>query len=349
MRFFDAHCDTILKIVEEGADPLAGDLHLTLPALGAAGVRGQVFACFVLEARYPGRTRQTALELIAAVHDLCRAHPEYLTAGDAPGVIAQRFAAADDASGPAAAIVSLEGADPLEGDPEALRLFHERGVRLVTLAWDDNEFCGAVNGESGAGLSSAGAELVALCEELGVMVDVSHATDTGFWDVCRVATRPFVASHSDCRALCPAPRNLDDDMIVALAERGGVMGINLASGFLSPQFRELERSISESFWTAVRSGERSFDEAGEEASRATLALPRPPLELVADHVRHAIEVGGEDCVGLGGDLDGIDSMPLGVEGVADYPAIAAVLSGAGLSDTQLEKVCYRNFLRVMSG
>lgn len=348
MRFFDAHCDTILKIDEEGADAIAGDLHVTLPGLRAAGVRAQIFACFVLEARYPGRARERALQLVDAVHALCGAHPEYLVPADTPGALAASFGAEGE-TGPAAAVISLEGADPLEGDPEALRLFHARGVRLLTLAWDDNAFCGAAFGESGAGLSAIGEDLVRLCEDLGVMVDVSHTSDAGFWDVCRMATRPFVASHSDCRALCPASRNLDDDMIRVLAERGGVMGVNLASGFLSAEFHAAESSVQDAFWEAVRAGRKSFDEAGAEASRALQSLPRPPLDLVAAHVRHAMRVGGEDCVGLGGDLDGIDSMPLGIEGVAQYPAIAAALSAAGLSDGQVEKACYRNFLRVMTG
>lgn len=344
MRFFDAHCDTILKVVEEGRDFQAGpQLHVTLRDLRAAGVCAQVFACFVLEARNPGHAYEHAVELIDAVRGLCVAHPANLRmAGSAEDV-----ALACAAEGPTTVIISLEGADPLQGDVEALRDFHRRGVRLLTLAWDDNVFCGASFG-SGAGLSAEGAELVALCEELGVMVDVSHASDTAFWDVRRVATKPFVASHSDCRALCDAGRNLTDEMIRALAERGGVMGINLASSFLSQEFADAERESREAFWAAMRSGEKSLDEAHEEASRVSLGLPRPPLDVVAAHVLHAIDVGGEDCVGLGGDLDGIDSMPAGIEGVRDYPAIADLLLRSGLSAAQAEKVCYRNFARVMS-
>lgn len=360
MRFFDAHCDTILKIAEHGADPLGQDAQVSLSGLRAAGVCAQVFACFVLEARYPGRARERALELVNDVRSLCRDHPEYLALAVSPEALAACAGAGESsgaaggaggsgAASPTAAIIALEGADPLEGEPENLRPFHDLGVRLLTLAWDDNAFCGAASGQSGAGLSRAGAELVALCEELGVMVDVSHASDAGFWDVCKAATRPFVASHSDCRALCPVPRNLDDEMIGALAERGGVMGINLFSGFLSAEFAELERSITAEFWRAVRAGERSFDDAGAEASRALQALPRPSLDLVGAHVRHAVKVGGEDCVGLGGDLDGIDSMPAGIESVADYPLLVDVLAAAGLSDAQIEKVCWRNFLRVMAG
>jgi membrane dipeptidase len=344
MRFFDAHCDTILQVVEDGRDFLSGPgLHVTLPDLRAARVCAQVFACFVLEARNPGHAHEYAIELIEAVHGLCAAHPSDLRLA----LSAEDIAAACAAGGPTAVILSLEGADPLEGRLEALRDFHARGVRLLTLAWDDNVFCGAAFG-NGAGLSRQGEELVALCEELGVMVDVSHASDMAFWEVCRVATKPFVASHSGCRALCDAGRNLTDEVIRALAERGGVMGINLASSFLSQEFADAEKESREAFWAAVRSGEKSFDEAHEEASRASIGMPRPPLDVIAAHVKHAVSVGGEDCVGLGGDLDGIDSMPAGIEGVADYPKIADLLLRSGLTGSQVEKVCYRNLARVLS-
>ena len=346
MSFFDAHCDTILGVVEDGKDFSCGPgLHVTLEGIRSAGVCAQVFACFVLEARYPGRACEYAVELVDAVRGLCAAHPGDLVLAESPAAIAQVCAARHDGGRRSAVIVALEGADPLEGEVEALRDFQRRGVRLLTLAWDDNAFCGTTFG-NGGGLSLKGEELVGLCGELGVMVDVSHASDAAFWDVCRVATRPFVASHSNCRCLCDAGRNLTDDMIRALAERGGVMGINLCSGFLSQSFRELEKESTEAFWRAVRSGEKSFDEAHDEASRAVDVLSRPPLELVTAHVRHAIAVGGEDCVGLGGDLDGIDSMPLGIEGVSDYPKIAQLLRESGLSEAQVEKVCCRNFARV---
>jgi membrane dipeptidase len=345
VRFFDAHCDTILEVVEEGRHFQTGPgLHVTLPDLRAAGVCAQVFACFVLEARDPGRAYEHAVELVDAVHGLCVAHSSELRLARA----AEDVAAACTADGPTAVILSLEGADPLQGDAEVLRDFHCRGVRLLTLAWDDNVFCGTSFG-SGAGLSAEGEHLVALCEELGVMVDVSHASDAAFWDVCRVATKPFVASHSDCRALCDVGRNLTDEMIRALAERGGVMGINLASGFLSQEFADAEKGSREAFWAAVRSGEKNFDDAHEEASRASCGLPRPPLDVIAAHVLHAINVGGEDCVGLGGDLDGIDSMPAGVDGVGDYPRIADLLLRHDLTESQVEKVCYRNFARVLGG
>jgi membrane dipeptidase len=179
-----------------------------------------------------------------------------------------------------------------------------------------------------------------------VLVDVSHVSDRAFADICQMATRPFVASHSNCRSLCPNPRNLTDEMIREVALRGGVVGISVAPGFLSADFFREQRGISEEFFRSVATGEASVEEAGGRSSAAVARIPRPPLESLADHVTWAINVGGEDAVGLGGDLDGIDALPLGLEGVADYPRIAGLLSAAGLSTAQAEKVCYGNFARV---
>jgi membrane dipeptidase len=215
----------------------------------------------------------------------------------------------------------------------------------VTLAWGDNAFCGATFG-SGSGLTDKGREFISRCESLGVLVDVSHASDTAFWDICYVATRPFVASHSNCRALCDNPRNLTDEMIRALAERGGVVGINLCSGFLSDEYSAQEAEYRERLASEPGADMRTWDELGELMSAFYASLPRPPLSLVADHVKHLIAVGGEDCVGFGGDLDGVDSLPGGMDSVADYAKFPDLLRAAGLTSSQVNKVCHGNMLRV---
>ena len=342
MRFFDAHCDTVLKIVDAGADFTVGhDTHVTLPGMVEAGICAEVFATWVLESRLGDRVDAVAMHMVETIGALCAAHPDRL-------VLARSFAeigAACDGMGPSAVIASLEGADPLRGDPLALARFYDAGVRLVTLAWEDNAFSGTALG-CGSGLTSKGADLVQFCEQLGVVVDVSHASDSAFWDVCTFAGKPFVASHSNCRSLCPHPRNLADDMIRALAERGGVVGINLYPGFLAPDFAAKEIRAREEAFREVEAGSKTFDEAGKAVAAVVASLPRPPLELVLDHIRHAVRVGGEDCVGLGGDLDGVDSLPAGIDSVADYPRIAELLGAAGFAPDLVEKICYRNFARL---
>lgn len=323
---------------------------MTLPALREAGVCAQVFASWAWGGRYGDDAGEVGERMVQAVGELCRSHPEdLLLALSGRDVEAACLGGAGEGAagtrGPTAVIASLEGADPLMGEAGNLGRFYEGGVRLVTLAWGDNAFCGTVFG-AGGGLTAAGRDLVAVCEELGVLVDVSHASDQAFIDVCAVATKPFIASHSNCRALCPNDRNLSDGQIRRLAERGGVLGINLGSAFLSPDYYAQSRAVRDEFFRSVAAGERTADEAGEISTAATAGLARPPLSLAVDHVLHAVAVGGEDCVGLGGDLDGVDSLADGIDGVADYPKIAELLEAAGLSPVQVEKVCWGNMARV---
>ncbi len=283
----------------------------------------QVFACSVLEARNPGRSRERGLEVVAAVHELCRVHAGDLVVSE-EGRCRSPMGVLGRGAQPGLWPRSSPWRAPIRWKAtRSRRRLPQAGCPPLTLAWDDNPFCGTTFG-AGGGLTRRGEELVQLCEELGVMVDISHASDTAFWDVCRVASRPLVASHSNCRAVCSSPRNLTDEMIRALAERGGVMGINLSSSFLlsSTMIRKPRPGIVLDGGTF---GDQEQEEAHEELARATASIPRPPLDVVAAHVKHAINVGGEECIGLGGDLDGIESMPAGLEGVADYPKIAETL------------------------
>ena len=162
-------------------------------------------------------------------------------------------------------LIGLEGADPI-GTADNLRAYAELGVRLVIPAWEDNQFSGTSMGEGG-GLTEEGFRLVALCESLGIMIDVSHLSDTAFDQVLSVTRKPFVASHSNCRSLCPSPRNLTDSQIRALAGRGGVMGINFALDFLDRGYleawdaimapgRDLEGDARREFRTQARRGSR---------------------------------------------------------------------------------------------
>ena len=352
MRFFDAHCDAIMHIEDGDYDFVAGKGggHMDLPRLLAASHCAQVFAIFAAASYSPGRDlRVYAERAIAAIHGWAGASEGQMRVAlsrDEVQRLAKRISPAPllpSSSGPLLAIIGLEGADPLEGQAENLRHFHELGVRLVIPAWDDNAFSGSSAGP-GDGLTAEGFKLVELCQELGVMVDVSHASDAAFGQIRQIVKGPFVASHSNCRALSPTPRNLTDAQIRGLADRGGVMGINLAADFLSPDYLAA--------WDAVMAPVRGVTDAAarplarEAAGPALRAIPLPAVEWITRHVRHAIYIGGEECIGLGGDLDGISFMPAGIHGVEDYPLIPEALAAAGLTQTQVEKVCWRNMARV---
>jgi membrane dipeptidase len=345
MRFFDAHCDTVMKVFDpDGFDFLhGGPAHVDLPRLEAAGACTQLFAVFTARRRFPDRDlRAYADQALAVIRGWVQGSAGRLrlalTADDI------REAGRSNA---VYALIGLEGADPLGESADELESFFQAGVRNVIAAWDDNAFSGTVFGGQGP-LTPQGFRLVQMCEERGVMVDVSHLSDAAFWQVSRLARRPFVASHSDCRAVCPSSRNLTDDMIRALAASGGVMGINLAPAFLSPDYLSAWEKASGAAWSPVADAADAEAQAAHqrELQRREEAIPRPRPEWIVRHVLHAISVGGEDCVGLGGDLDGISSLPAGMTGVESYVQIPELLARAGLSESQIEKVCWRNFSRV---
>ncbi len=344
MRFFDAHCDAVMRTYDGPYDFVGGDGrgHVDLPRLRAAGHAVQVFAIFAAASYYRGRDLPALAEAAAQA---IRAW-----ADDSGGALHLALTGADVAAACApgadhvAAIIGLEGGDPLAGRAENLAHFFDLGVRLIIPAWDDNPFSGT-SGGAGGGLSTEGVRLVELAEALGVMVDVSHLSDAAFDQVLVLTHRPFIASHSNCRSISPAPRNLTDGQIRALADRGGIMGINLAPDFLSPDYLAA--------WDGVMAAARGADAAErqrirEAAGPALAAIPRPGLEWVGRHVQHAIAVGGEGCIGLGGDLDGISFTPDGILGVQSYPLIVDALAAAGLTERQAELVCWQNMARVFS-
>lgn len=338
--FFDAHCDAPMKVVDLGADFARRDgrMHVTLPALCDAGVRVQVFASC---SAYPETPAERAVgrgsAMVDAVWAMAAASAGRMTVATTATEVRAALA-----GGPIAALIALEGADPLEGKAENLRAYAARGVRSLIFAWSDNVFSGTALG-SGGGLSREGERLLGLAEELAVVVDVSHLSDRAFREVCRASTRPFIASHSNCRSLCAHPRNLTDEMIRDLADRGGVMGINLAPHFLDPDTLRA--------YDALRAEAQARGDTADvraEVAERRRRLARPALEQVARHAAHAVRVGGEDAVGLGGDLDGVEALPAGIDSVADYPKLRPLLRAAGLSERQIEKICIENFARAFA-
>ena len=336
--FFDAHCDTVMKVLDDGEDFLTprGSKHISFPGMVEANVHAQIFACFVLSSQHPGSEFQRACQMIDAVHEMAAS-----TDGELRVIRTSQELQVAFTGGPRAGILSLEGADPLGSKAETIREFYELGVRSLIFAWRDNAFSGTAFG-SDKPLTEQGRRLLGLCEDLGIVVDVSHLSDTALAEVVNLSEKPFVATHSDCRSLCPSWRNLTDDMIRTLSNRGGVMGINLSPAFLDPNFAEAVKPLIEvSRSASCPKEQRSIREQ-------MLSIPRPSMDWVARHVLHAINVGGEDCIGLGGDLDGIGQTPEGIDTVVDYVKFIPLLREAGLSEGQIEKVCYKNFLRVFS-
>jgi len=216
-------------------------------------------------------------------------------------------------------IVGIEGGESIDQDLGILRIFHRLGLRRLTLTHSNrNAIADGVRWQkSKGGLTEFGASVVEDCNKLGILVDVSHITDPGFWDVLETSNEPVIASHSTCRALCSSMRNLTDDMIKAIAEKDGVIGLNYVAFFLMDREK-------------VQSG------------------MVPTVETVVDHIDHMTEViGGTDNLGLGSDFDGVPMVAQGLEDVSKVPNLTKALVVRGYSDQEIEKILGGNFLRVI--
>ncbi|HEY8418722.1 MAG TPA: dipeptidase [Limnochordales bacterium] len=303
----DAHCDTALRLVQ-GAS-LAGtsaEGHVDLARLVAGGVDLQVFALWVDPRQRRSGFTVRCLEMLEAVRRAVAAHPDRLQL-----IETRRDLDEVHRSGKIGVLLSIEGGEALEGSLSALRAFQCLGVRALGLTWNLRNDLGDGVGQadSRGGLTAFGRQVVQEMNRLGMIVDVSHLSEPGFWDVLEVSRHPVIASHSNARAICDHPRNLTDAQIRALAARGGVMGMNFC-----PEF--------------VRSD-----------GPAT-------LEDVVRHIDHIVALVGPDHVGLGSDFDGIDGTPVGLEDVSRLPAVTEALLARGYDEDSVRKILGGNFLRV---
>jgi len=314
----DAHIDTLLDIMVPPARPMkfptprnfaerSDKGHVDLPRLSESGVDLQVFAAYVQPEYKIERALHRVMQLADRFYQMLDAHKEKM-------MLFTRVSDVYEAerTEKIAAMLSIEGGEAVEADLGILRMLHKLGVRAITLTWNErNQIAdGAAEGRTKGGLTNFGVELVGEMNKLGMVVDVSHLSDTGFFDVIQTTKSPIVASHSNCRALCNHRRNLTDEMIKLLADNGGVMGMNFAPAFV--------------------------DEKKDNAS----------LERVLDHVDHIVKVVGADHVGLGSDFDGIESTPKGLEDVTKMPYFTEGLMKRGYKEDDIVKILGGNFLRV---
>ena len=276
--------------------------HVDLPKLRKAGVRLSILTAFPADRNYPIRGVRTGLEYIDAFRSL----------GAIPGVaLCMNAEDVEEAKRQdmLCFMLGFEGGEFLEGSIEALRMFARQGLRLLTLTWSVRNALGDGAAESGTrgGLTSFGRQVVKECAELGVMVDVSHLSEAGFWDVVEMSEEPFVVSHCNCHALYPHPRNLTDDQIKAVAEAGGIVGITF-----NPEYMAAEGDVG--------------------------------IETVCDHIMHALEVAGEDHVGIGSDLDTFEGDSP-VSGVDELFLVTAELLKRGVTGRALSGILGGNWLR----
>lgn len=300
----------------------------------------------------PDNGKALADSLINMVRGIAEQLPDQFALANSPGEVDENFKA-----GKISLPMGMENGAPIGNDLANVKYFHERGIRYITLTHGkDNQICDSSYDTTRTwnGLSPFGEQVVKEMNRVGIMVDISHVSDSTFFDVVGLTNIPVIASHSSCRAFTPDfQRNMNDDMIKALGKNGGVIQINFGSAFLD---------------SAVRAGNEAnrkklsalLEEKGLKASDS-LAKPiveefrknNPSLfadvEKVADHIDHVVKLAGIDHVGIGSDYDGVgDSLPTGLKDVSQYPNLIYVLLKRGYTESDIEKICYKNVWRVWS-
>ena len=348
---YDSHMDTpsqLLRLRDPGLDNAYAQVDF--PKLRHGGVDGAFFALYTPAEMDPDAATRYALQMLSATYDAVEAHPEEVSLAFSP-----QDAVKARKNGRISIFLGMENASPIQESLALLRTFYRLGVRYLTLTHNgDNAVAdSAAEGKRWGGLSPFGKEVVAEMNRLGMMVDLSHAADSTFWDCLKLSRAPIVATHSCCRALCGHRRNLTDEMLQALGESGGYVGINFYPAFLTDDFGKdpadaalLDEAdaVEAAFIRNPADPERV--EAWHRMQDRLRKLPRPGVKEIVDHVDHAVRLAGIDHVGLGSDYDGILVAPKGMDDVSRIGCIAQEMARRGYSSGAIEKVTGKNLMDV---
>ena len=325
MFVLDSHCDTPSQILSLRDLSLDNELaHVDYPKLKKGNVDGAFFALYIPASMDTDDAKDYLLRLMGGVKRTLAENPD-----KAALTVSMSQALENKKKGLFSLFLGLENGSPLGDSEDAfenLQKLYNAGVRYITLCHStSNQICDSCASTTPKwnGLSPFGKRLVAEMNRIGMLVDVSHISDSAFYDVLACSTKPVVATHSSCRALADHPRNMTNDMIRELAARGGVIQINFYPVFLDSEF-------------AAR-----FSSSGD------LDLERPSYKLIADHIDHVVSLVGVDYVGIGSDYDGIEITPDGMEDISMMPKLFDELRSRGYSEEDLEKIAGGNFFRVM--
>ncbi|MBI2837592.1 MAG: membrane dipeptidase [Acidobacteria bacterium] len=347
----DTHADSILRVVDNGEDlgvrTTRGDVDI--PRMKQGGLDCEFFSIWPAKDFATYGFLKRALDIIDGYYGFVGRYAADL---DAVRTVADIRAAV--AKGKIATLMGVEGGHAIEDDVHAVSILARLGVRYMTLTWSFSTSWAGSSGDSGGGLSPLGKEVVREMNRVGMAVDISHVSDKTFWDVLATTTKPPIASHSSCRALASHRRNMTDDMLRALAAKGGVVGINFYPRFLddgvAKEMSALEARLAERF--------KQIDaQSPDNPTRAWLAktdieraecrkIRRVTIARLADHIAHAVQVAGIDHVGLGSDFDGIDAEVEGLEDCSKLPELTAELLRRGFSEQDVRKILGENYLRV---
>lgn len=305
------------------------------------------FMSIYIPARYQetGGAKELADSLINMVESITQAYPDKFALANSPEEVEANFEA-----GKTSLPMGMENGAPVEDDLANVKYFHDRGIRYITLTHSkDNLICDSSYDTTRTwnGLSPFGEGVVKEMNRVGIMVDVSHISDSAFYDVMEITKVPVIASHSSCRHFTPGfERNMSDEMIKMLAENGGVIQINFGSTFLEKRSQDVRNHLIEYYKENNLSPGDPAAIAYKEKYYETNPL-YSTVEKVADHIDHVVELAGPGHVGFGSDFDGVgDSLPFNLKDVSAYPNLIYELLKRGYSEEDIEKICYKNVFRV---
>ena len=311
ISYIDMHCDTLAEAVELGRDKIIhfNDRAIDVVRLEEGHCEAQFFAAYIDQ----DKSKEPYEDYMAMRQVLLNtvAHSRNLKFTNNYSELSKNFAA-----GKISAFLTIENGCLVEGRMERLKKLKKQGVSLITLTWNQANCFGfphsSDSAEMAKGLTDFGKEAIEEMNSLGIIVDVSHLSDGGFWDVANISKKPFVASHSNCRSIAPHTRNLTDEMIRTIAEKGGVIGLNFAADFLNPDLSHEKSTVDKLFL----------------------------------HAKHIIEVGGIESIGIGTDFDGI-TCKLEIPSCDKMPLLFEEFEKRGMNHASLEYLAYKNVERVI--
>lgn len=317
MKIVDFHCDTISQLYNirqngEDINLSKNRLHLDIEKMKKSDYMLQVFASYV-DLGSNTKPLESCLSYIDLLHNEVEKNNDYI------GIVyTYEDILRNIEKNKMSALISIEEGGVCKGNLSLLRNFHRLGVRMMTLTWNYENELAYPNGyfsnkkNKRKGLKEKGFEFINEMERLGIIIDVSHLSDDGIYDVYNNTTKPFIASHSNARGLCSHQRNLTDDMIRKIGERGGLIGINFYSSFLNNNYKCSDIS---------------------------------KIEDIINHIKYISNIGGVDCIGIGSDFDGID-CPLEFENASNMQLIYDEMKKLGFREEDIEKIFYKNALRL---
>ena len=323
-------------------------LHTDIPRLRAGGVGAQFWSVYVPASLEPVEAAKATFEQIDTVKRIAAAYPSVFEIATTADDISRIHKA-----GRIASLIGMEGGYSIDDSLGLLREFYDSGARYMTLThsktttWADS----ATDAPKWGGLSPFGEQVVKEMNRIGMMVDISHVSEDTMTDAIRISTAPVIFSHSSARAVTGHPRNVPDAVLRLMPANGGIVMVTFVPGFISEPVRtwNAARAAEVSRLSALNPGNPDAVKAGTDAWAGANPAPRATLDDVVAHIQHVRDVAGIDHVGLGGDFDGVDSLPEGVEGVDAYPRILAELMRRGWTEADIRKLAGENLLRTMRG